>query len=921
MTRTLVVIGNGMVGHRLVQAVRDRDTGGSWRVVVLAEEPRPAYDRVALSSYVDSWDPRSLELAGADYMADPAVTLRLGDPVVAIDRAARSVTTAGGWTQAYDALVLATGSYPFVPPVTGRDLPGCHVYRTIDDLNEIRASASRRLRAGRRAAMVVGGGLLGLEAAKALRDMGLSPHVVELGPWLMPLQVDEGGGALLRRLIEDLDVTVHAGTATESIERDGERLLARLSNGVELDVDLVVFSAGVRPRDSLAAAAGIELGARGGVAVDSGCRTSDAAIYAVGECACLDGRVYGLVAPGYAMAEVVADRLLGGTGTFPGADTSTKLKLLGVDVASFGDAHGKTDGALEVVVNDAVAGAYRKLVVSDDASTLLGGVLVGDASAYTLLRPLVGRTLPGDPVSLIIAGPGVGALSSDAQVCSCHAVTRATIDDAIADGCADVPGLKACTKAGTGCGSCVPMLKQLLSAAGVAQSSALCEHFGQSRTELFEILSATGIRTFSELIGRYGTGRGCDLCKPAVASMLASLGNGHVLDGEQASLQDTNDHFLANLQRNGTYSVVPRIPGGEITPEKLMVIAEVARDFELYTKITGGQRIDLFGATVEQLPRIWRRLVDAGFESGHAYGKALRTVKSCVGTAWCRYGVQDSVGLAIELELRYRGLRAPHKVKAAVSGCARECAEARSKDFGVIATEHGWNLYVGGNGGFRPRHAELLASDVDTETLIRLIDRFLMFYVRTADRLQRTAGWIEAMEGGLDHLREVIVDDRLGICSDLDAAMSRHVESYSDEWRGVLEDGEKLARFTSFVNAPGTPEPAVSFHDRTWTAVCGRAMLQPNRGVAALLPGGDQVAVFLTSDGEVHALSNMDPFSQAAVLSRGIVGDRAGVPVVVSPVYKQAFELRSGICVEDPAVSVPVYPVRVEDDTIVVGTP
>lgn len=815
MTRRLVVVGNGMVGHRLVQAVRDRDANGAWRVEVLAEEARPAYDRMNLSSYVDTWDSRELELDGADHAGDDLVTLRLGDPAVSVDRAARTVTTASGAGYGYDALVLATGSFPFVPPVPGRDLPGCHVYRTIDDLDAIRTTTSRR---GRRAAMVVGGGLLGLEAAKALRDMGFSPHVVELGPWLMPLQVDEGGGALLRRLIENLDVTVHPGTSTERIERDGDRLLARLSNGTELDLDLVVFSAGVRPRDELARQTGLAIGERGGVVVDSVCRTSDPDVYAIGECACLDGRVYGLVAPGYAMAEVVADRLLGGAASFPGADTSTKLKLLGVDVASFGDAHGRTEGALEVVFNDAISGSYKKLVVSDDARTLLGGVLVGDAAAYTTLRPLVGHALPGDPAGLISpAGSpgsvGVGALPDAAQVCSCHAVTKATITGAIGDGCADVPAVKACTKAGTGCGSCVPMLKQLLSAAGVAQSTALCEHFGQSRADLFEIVRSTGIGTFSELITRYGNGRGCDLCKPAVASILASLGNGHVLDGEQATLQDTNDHFLANLQRNGTYSVIPRIPGGEITPDKLMVIAEVARDFRLYTKITGGQRIDLFGATVDQLPHIWRRLVDAGFESGHAYGKALRTVKSCVGTTWCRYGVQDSVGMAIRLELRYRGLRAPHKVKAAVSGCARECAEARSKDFGVIATENGWNLYVGGNGGFSPRHADLLVSDVVTETLVRLIDRFLMFYVRTADRLQRTAPWIEAMEGGLDHLREVIVDDSLGICAELEAAMARHVESYSDEWRGVLEDPGKLARFTSFVNAPDTPDPAISFRE------------------------------------------------------------------------------------------------------------
>ncbi|MGH3857584.1 MAG: nitrite reductase large subunit NirB, partial [Pseudonocardiaceae bacterium] len=556
-----------------------------------------------------------------------------------------------------------------------------------------------------------------------------------------------------------------------------------------------------------------------GVLVDASCRTSDENIWAIGECAAVEGRCYGLVAPGYAMAEVVADRLLGGGATFPGADMSTKLKLLGVDVASFGDAHGSAQGALEVIHNDPIAGRYAKLVVSDDARTLLGGVLVGDAELYGTLRALVGAILPADPGALISPSGGeldASALPAGAQVCSCHAVTVETIGAAVRDGAVTVPALKACTKAGTGCGSCLPMLKKLLAAQGVEQSKALCEHFTHSRAELFEIVAATRIRTFSELVATHGTGRGCDLCKPAVASILASLSGvlspgGHILDGEQATLQDTNDHFLANLQRNGTYSVVPRVPGGEITPEKLIVLGEVARDFGLYTKITGGQRIDLFGARVEELPAIWRRLVDAGFESGHAYGKALRTVKSCVGTDWCRYGVQDSVGLAIALELRYRGLRAPHKLKAAVSGCARECAEARSKDFGVIATEVGWNLYVCGNGGFRPRHADLLVSDVDTETLVRTIDRFLMFYVRTADRLQRTAPWLEELDGGLDHLRDVIVHDSLGICAQLDAALAAHVSAYADEWRGVLEDPAKLARFTSFVNAPGVPDPTIEF--------------------------------------------------------------------------------------------------------------
>jgi len=807
-----------MVGQRLVEALRDRDAGRRWRVTVLSEEPRRAYDRVNLSAYFDGAGPGDLDLVPDGCYGSAGYELRLGEAVTSVDRAARTVTTSQGDTLRYDALVFATGSYPFVPPVPGADLPGCFRYRTLADLDAI-AAAARRAAAttrGRRAGLVVGGGLLGLEAARALRLLGMSPHVVELAPRLMPLQVDEGGGALLRKMIADLEVTVWLGTSVRHITRDGPRMLATLADGTELDLDVVVFAAGIRPRDELAREAGLAVGPRGGIAVDETCRTSDENIYAVGECACAGGKVYGLVAPGYAMAEVAADRLTGGAAVFSGADVSTKLKLLGVDVASFGDALATTPGALEVTVNDPVARSYAKLVVSDDAKTLLGGVLVGDASRYGVLRPLVGRPLPGDPLTMIApagTGPSPAGLAGDAQVCSCQGVTKDAICAAIRDrGLADVAGVKDATRAGTGCGSCVPTLKTLLAESGVAVSPALCEHFTLTRAELFELVSRERIATFTELIERHGRGRGCDICKPAVASVLASLGHGHVLDGEQAALQDTNDHFLANIQRNGTYSVVPRIPGGEITPEKLIVIGEVARDFGLYTKITGGQRIDLLGARVEQLPAIWRRLVEAGFESGHAYGKAVRTVKSCIGSAWCRYGVQDSVSLAVELELRYRGIRSPHKIKAGVSGCARECAEAQSKDIGVIAAEDGWNLYVGGNGGFRPRHADLLLSGVDTGALIRTIDRFIMFYIRTAGRLQRTAAWLESLDGGLDYLRSVIVDDRLGVAAELDAAMERHVAGYRDEWAAVLADPVKLRRFVSFVNAPGVPDPSIAFY-------------------------------------------------------------------------------------------------------------
>ncbi|MDP7730701.1 MULTISPECIES: nitrite reductase large subunit NirB [Mycobacterium] len=823
--RRVVVVGHGMVGHRFVEALRARDASGAWRITVLAEEADAAYDRVGLTSYTESWDRSLLALPGNDYVGDPQVELLLNTRVTEINRAAKTVVTTDGRVHGYDALVLATGSYAFVPPVTGHDLPSCHVYRTLDDLDAIRAGAQRAVESGG-AGVVIGGGLLGLEAANALRQFGLATHVVEMMPRLMAQQIDEAGGALLARMIGELGIDIHVGTGTESIEpvthSDGsESMVVRLSDGRVIDAGVLIFAAGIRPRDELARAAGLDIAPRGGVLTDLACRTSDPDIYAVGEVAAIEGRCYGLVGPGYTSAEVVADRLVDGSAEFPEADLSTKLKLLGVDVASFGDAMGSTENCLEVVINDAVNRTYAKLVLSDDARTLLGGVLVGDASSYGVLRPMVGSELPGDPLALIApagsagtAGAlGIGALPDSAQICSCNNVSKGDLKCAIADGCADVAALKSCTSAGTSCGSCVPLLKQLLEAEGVEQSKALCEHFGQSRAELFEIISATEIRTFSGLLERFGRGKGCDICKPVVASILASTGSDHILDGEQASLQDSNDHFLANIQRNGSYSVVPRVPGGDIKPEHLILIGQIAQDFGLYTKITGGQRIDLFGARVDQLPAIWKRLVDAGMESGHAYGKALRTVKSCVGSDWCRYGQQDSVQLAIDLELRYRGLRAPHKIKLGVSGCARECAEARGKDVGVIATEQGWNLYVGGNGGMTPRHAQLLASDLDTETLVRYIDRFLMYYIRTADRLQRTAPWVESL--GLDHVREVVCDDSLGLAGEFEAAIERHVAGYQCEWKGVLEDPDKLSRFVSFVNAPGAVDPTVTFTERS----------------------------------------------------------------------------------------------------------
>ncbi|MFF2620912.1 FAD-dependent oxidoreductase [Oerskovia jenensis] len=861
-----------MVAQRLVEALRARDTAGEWRVTVLAEEPRYPYDRVALTSYFSARDPEELVLGDPTLWDDPLVRLVRDCRVDSIDREARKVTDRLGRVHDYDELVLATGSDAARPPIPGNDLPGVFVYRTIDDVAALRGwvEAKREERAGTSydrpvRGAVIGGGLLGLEAAGALKALGAQATVVQFGTHLMDAQIDLGGGQALGRLINDRGIAVRVSTATQQMRparTTGHVGRLDFVDGGRLDVDVVVLATGVRPRDELARAAGLPVGERGGAVVDLSCRTPDPHVWAVGEVACIEGRCLGLVAPGYAMAEVVVDRLLGGAATFPGADTATRLKLRGVDVASFGDAFARTEGAMELVWADPVAGVYKKLVLSDDARTLLGGVFVGDASPYAALRPMLGRELPGDPGSFLLpegaAGGGAAGLElpDDSTVCSCNNVTAGTVRGAVTEhACTDVAAVKACTRAGTSCGSCLPLVKKLttteLEKAGIEVSNALCEHFELSRAQLFDAVRVADLHTFSEIIARFGRvpeavpdgtpgapalpddvapaglpaaglpgaghaghpgpGRGCDICKPVVASILASLGNGHILTGEQAALQDTNDHVMANMQKDGTYSVVPRIPGGEITPEGLLVIGQVAKDFGLYTKITGGQRIDMFGARIEQLPLIWRRLVDAGMESGQAYGKSLRTVKSCVGSTWCRFGVQDSVGMAVRLELRYRGLRSPHKIKLGVSGCARECAEARGKDVGVIATDKGWNVYVGGNGGFTPRHARLLAEDLDDETLIRTIDRFLLYYVRTADRLQRTSVWVDEVEGGLDGIRAVILDDSLGIAADLDAAMALHVDAYEDEWRAVLEDPEKLRRFGSFVNAPTTADPDLAY--------------------------------------------------------------------------------------------------------------
>jgi nitrite reductase (NADH) large subunit len=829
----LVVVGNGMVGQRFLESL---PPAAAFDITVLAEECRPAYDRVQLSAFFSGKSAADLSLVPEGFFARAGIRLRLGEPALAIDRKLHVVRCAAG-ALPYDRLVLATGSAPFVPSLPGNDRAACHVYRTIEDLEAISRSAQ-----GARIGVVIGGGLLGLEAAKALRDLGLATHVVEFAPRLMAVQIDDGGGAMLRRSITALGVAVHTARKTLEIGDGVEaRHCLRFADGSALEADVVVFSAGIRPRDELARGAGLAVGERGGIIIDDACRSSDPDIYAIGECALWGGRIFGLVAPGYQMAQVAARQLAGESGArFGGADLSTKLKLLGVEVASVGDAHGTTPGARSYAYADEHGGIYKKLIVDASGERLLGAILIGDASQYGSCLQMMqhGLKLPPNPEELILPtrgeaprpAAGVSALPESAQICSCNNVSKGAICAAIEQGCTTLGALKKSTRAATSCGGCAPLVTQLLHAElkrhGAALENHVCEHFRYSRQQLFHLIRFEELRSFAEVLGKHGRGRGCDVCKPLVASILASCWNEFVL-AERAPLQDTNDYFLANMQKDGSYSVVPRVPGGEITPQKLIELGEIARKYGLYTKITGGQRIDLLGARVHQLPLIWKELIAAGFESGHAYGKAVRTVKSCVGSTWCRYGVQDSVALAIRLEHRYKGLRSPHKIKLAVSGCTRECAEAQGKDVGVIATEKGWNLYVCGNGGMKPRHAELLARDLDEITLIRYIDRFLMFYIRTADRLQRTASWRDGLEGGLEYLKAVVCEDSLGIAAELEADMRRLADSYECEWKHAIEDPTTLKRFRHFVNSAATDDNVVFVSERNQIRPATRAEKRP----------------------------------------------------------------------------------------------
>ncbi|RRB00897.1 nitrite reductase large subunit NirB [Larkinella rosea] len=818
----VVVVGNGMVGYKFCEKLLAKQKNGpQFILTVFGEEPRVAYDRVHLSAYFNGKTAEDLTLAPESWYTENGIKLYLTDPVVDIDRDRKEVRSHHGVVVPYDYLVLATGSGAFVPSIAGVEKDGVFVYRTIEDLDFIQSYAKRA-----RKGAVMGGGLLGLEAAKALLDLGLEEaHVIEFASRLMPRQIDDAGSGVLQRQLESLGLKIHLSKNTQQITGEDTIKGIQFADGTLLDIDMLIISAGIRPRDELAKSAGLTTHPRGGIVVDNFLQTSDPAVFAIGECAVVHHMIYGLVAPGYEMAEVVASRLMGLEKEFKPYDMSTKLKLIGTDVGSFGDPFVSEPACRTITYENKAKGVYKRINISPDGKELLGGILVGDAEQYNmLLQTCKNKTiLPPDAEDLILgsrggeeAGAGVMGLPDDALICSCEAITKAQLCHEIGEnGHKTIDALKKATKACTGCGGCTPLVKDLIQGVLKQQGhyirNVLCEHLDYTRQELLDLVKINSLKTFDEVLDQFGKGDGCEVCKPAVASILASLWNENILEKGRATIQDSNDRFLANIQKGGTYSVVPRIPGGEITPDKLIVIGQVAKKYGLYTKITGGQRIDLFGAHVGDLPMIWEELIAVGFESGHAYGKSLRTVKSCVGSTWCRFGVQDSVSFAIEVEDRYKGIRSPHKIKSGVSGCIRECAEAQSKDFGIIATEKGWNLYVGGNGGSKPQHAQLLASDVDKETCLKYIDRFLMFYIKTADPLTRTATWMNKMEGGMPYLKAVVVDDVLGIADELEREMQLLVDTFKCEWKEVVDNPELRKRFAHFVNVPEQKDPTVAF--------------------------------------------------------------------------------------------------------------
>jgi len=803
----LVVIGNGMAGCRAVEELLARDAD-RYRVTIFGAEPRVNYNRIMLSPVLageKSFD--DIVINDANWYTANGIALVAGDPVAAIDRAAKTVTTRGGTTEAYDRLLIATGSDPFIIRVPGKDLPGVIAFRDMDDVDTMLAAAD----AGGDA-VVIGGGLLGLEAAHGLSLRGMKVTVIHLMPTLMERQLDEAAGWLLKNALEARGQTILTGADTAEIVGDAKVEGVKLKDGTLIPASLVVMAVGIRPSVALARDAGLAVGR--GIQVDDHMVTSDAAVLAVGECVEHDGQVYGLVAPLWDMCRSLADGLVEKPSGYRGSVTSTKLKVSGIDVFSAGDFSGG-DGCEDIVLRDASRGIYKRVIVKDDR--IVGAVLYGDTADGSWYFDLLKRQEDvSDLRDLLIfgqafaAGGGaadpkaaVAALSDDAEICGCNGVTKGQVVSCIAKGARSLDAVRGTCKASASCGSCTGLVETLLALtlgdevqAG-PKTMCKCTSFGHD--DVRREIVAQGMRSIPEVMQQmhWTTPDGCSSCRPALNYYLLCALPGDYVDDQQSRF--VNERLHANIQKDGTYSVVPRMWGGLTNPTELRAIADVVEKYDApMVKVTGGQRLDIFGIKKEDLPAVWADLNAAGMVSGHAYGKALRTVKTCVGSEWCRFGTQDSTGLGVKIERMSWGSWMPHKFKIAVSGCPRNCAEATIKDFGIVCVDSGYELHVGGNGGIHVRATDLLCKVATEQEAMDYCAAFIQLYREEARYLERTAPWIERV--GVDQIKARIVDDEAG----REALRARflYAQSFSqdDPWAQRAEGAEAehhapMARF------------------------------------------------------------------------------------------------------------------------------
>ncbi|WP_020646401.1 nitrite reductase large subunit NirB [Amycolatopsis balhimycina] len=793
-TQRLVVVGNGMAGARAVEEILNRGGDRMFSITMFGDEPYGNYNRILLSGLLAGTDDAAeIYLNPVQWYRDNGITLHAGVRVVRIDRFAKLVLADDGSITPYDKLVIATGSRPFYPPVEGmwRDdktlTPGVFGFRTLDDC----AAMVRHAREHRRA-VVIGGGLLGLEAAHGLRANGLEVHVVQSAPLLMNQQLDTQAGYVLRRSVDKLGITVHTGVRLTAIRHDDIVTGVAFADGSTIDCDMVVVTAGIRPNVGLAVVSGLTV--ERGIVVDDQLRSvDDDDIYAVGECTQHRGEVYGLVAPLWEQAVVLAEHVTGHNphSAYHGSRTATKLKVAGIDVATMGLKQPEREDDEFVQFSEPRHGVYKTVIIRDDR--LVGATLMGDVSKVAFLMQAFDRglPLPAERIQLLFdigtPAPSVGAaeLADDAQVCNCNGVSKADLVTRVQAGERTLSGVMNTTRAGKGCGSCKGLVADIVewAAGGKIEEDPAANWYvpciPMDKPELMAEIRSRGLRSVSAVFaGLARDGRPDAASKMPLTSLLRMMWGAEFVDERDARF--VNDRVHANIQKDGTFSVVPQMKGGVTTPAELRRIAEVAERYDVpLVKVTGGQRIDLLGVRKEDLPRVWAEL---GMPSGHAYGKSFRTVKTCVGSDFCRYGLGDSTALGIAIEERFKGLESPGKLKLAVAGCPRNCSEALVKDLGVVAVEGGrWEIYVGGAAGAHVRKGDLLTTVDSPAEVMAITGRFLQYYRENARWLERTYAFVPRI--GIDRVRAVVVSDSEGIAARLDAAVQASVAAYRDPWR------------------------------------------------------------------------------------------------------------------------------------------